>query len=327
MKGLIENVTHGVTAFFLDVGQGDCTLVVDSATNSALLIDCPSSGVSTLLSYLKDNSIVLQTLIVTHWDYDHYGGVARVMDAVPTASVYYNVQFWNTNGNNPRIRTTMKTFLDRDDAQSALRSAEVGAGGSVGDSVRWSLLAPTHAELTDASIKGNRNSGSVVVDIQAEGLRILIGGDAEESIWQRLLTEPLLSLSADILRWPHHGALLGTDGILGAKLIEAVSPKHVVISVGTNNVYGHPNQKTIQDAITTSRVLCTQVNRVCLATPHARNDAVVEGAVPLTPCAGTIVAQSLEGHLHVTPTTETHQQTIDSWPAPICQHGALGQPT
>ncbi len=75
---------------FADVGQGDCRIVADFGSMQALVIDCPSGHVETVHKFLVAEGLRLSTLVVTHWDRDHYGGVARLAKKHQPESVHYN---------------------------------------------------------------------------------------------------------------------------------------------------------------------------------------------------------------------------------------------
>src|ERR1035438_7290408 len=69
-----------VKVSFVNVGFGDCTAVLDRNHNQALLMDCPPWGVEAALSALE--GCRLDTVIVSHLDLDHYGGIADVVRRV-----------------------------------------------------------------------------------------------------------------------------------------------------------------------------------------------------------------------------------------------------
>jgi glyoxylase-like metal-dependent hydrolase (beta-lactamase superfamily II) len=64
--------------WFINVGTGDCTLIMDTATRHAVLVDCPTWGIRDVQRLLLDEDVILDTVIVTHWDLDHYGGASRL---------------------------------------------------------------------------------------------------------------------------------------------------------------------------------------------------------------------------------------------------------
>src|SRR5437899_2608589 len=65
-----------------------------------------------------------------------------------------------------------------------------------------------------------------------------IEGDAERPTEQRLIEK---HPEADLLKVAHHGSATSTR----ADLLAAVHPKFAVISVGAQNVYGHPRHEVL----------------------------------------------------------------------------------
>ncbi len=81
-KYIIKFVPNGLSIYFVDVGQGDCTLI-KTIQNKTILIDGGGSefgsfdvGESILLPYLLDRGITkIDYLMVSHFDSDHVGRV------------------------------------------------------------------------------------------------------------------------------------------------------------------------------------------------------------------------------------------------------------
>lgn len=260
---------------FADVGQGDCTILIDPQSRRAMVVDCPTKNVDKVHQYLLAEGLVLSTLVVTHWDRDHYGGVARLAKAHLPSAVHYNNDTLLPDGGRGTkgIRSTLKAFLDL--PWQSLKRADDTQSGQLGE-MQWRLLAPQHAELTAAMATGQRNVASCVVDVRAEDTRILIGGDAVSSTWERLLEDGLGK--ADILRWPHHGAELhgDVDNGTASRLIADTCPSRIVVSVGHPNSYGHPAESVVRLARAGSQLACTQHTPHCSSV--APNDHSLCGA-------------------------------------------------
>ncbi|WP_336922864.1 ComEC/Rec2 family competence protein [Aquipuribacter sp. SD81] len=252
--------------YFIDVGQGDCTLMVDSLSRAALIVDCPSHAANRIAAFLRTNNLHLAAVLVTHWDRDHYGGVARLARSFLPPQVFYNhdTLFPEPPYGRSGIRSTLKTFLNL--PPGSLNPAAYPASGSVG-SIKWRLLAPTHAEISSAYVKGRRNEASAVVEVLVGNVRILIGGDAVASTWSRLLSSGLGQ--ASVLRWPHHGAELHGDPTLSIakKLLSSTNPDATIVSVGAENTYAHPHLGVISAAASVSEVACTQRTSGCSGCP------------------------------------------------------------
>ena len=265
---------------FLDVGQGDCTLVVDRSTAEALVIDCIAGSARAVLRRLQQVQVETLDVLITHWDFDHYPGAVQIAKRFPARNLYFNLDTVRPADASKRDRrqTTLLGLEDRALEEARFYSALEGCSGTVGECT-WRLLAPTQREMLEAHNHEDRNHGSAVVEIASEGIRVLVGGDADGRVWQRLLVDGTLK-TVDVLRCAHHGGGLGrgAHAVNDGALLASLRPRALVVSTGTNNVHGYPRPEVIQAALAiNSRVLCTQ------ATPNY-------GAARLGPylCAGNI---------------------------------------
>jgi competence protein ComEC len=85
----------------------------------------------------------------------------------------------------------------------------------------------------------DQNDSSIVMRVTTGGLRIILGGDVEEAGQSNALaTVP--DLSAEVLLVPHHGSAHQSQDFLAA-----VHESVALISVGKNNDYGHPAERTV----------------------------------------------------------------------------------
>ena len=76
-----EEVSDGLEVYFIDVGQGDSTLIVDDG--EAMLIDGGLSSQSQkIYSILKEKGIdTLSYVVATHPHADHVGGLSAALEA------------------------------------------------------------------------------------------------------------------------------------------------------------------------------------------------------------------------------------------------------
>ncbi|WP_433474749.1 ComEC/Rec2 family competence protein [Spirillospora sp. CA-142024] len=310
-------------AWFVDIGQGDCTLIVDNASSRALLVDCHTKDVNMVIKFIRANRISVDTAIVTHWDRDHYGGVARIAETLPLRRVFYNHDtLFPTDGSSVGVRSTLKLFLGLERFGTQLSEAKEGAAENIG-SVSWKLLAPSHSEVTRAVVAGNRNIASAVVQISVGAANILVGGDAVADTWRRLLSNGLVH--ADILRWSHHGADLAGDqnGQVRDHLLAQIEPDTVIISAGSTNRYGHPSKAVVKAASIKARVMCTQVTPACFGHLSQNGNVSPEGRQAVArlasaACAGTVHVTITENGVLVEPDHEVLSRRIRQWPQPMC---------
>ena len=99
--------------WFINVGAY-CTLVMDVATGRSLLVDCPSGYVEHVKQLLSQAGATLDTVIVTHWDLDHYGGASRLAVGLPVRRILYNhdTLFPDSEISRNMRRSALKHFLN-----------------------------------------------------------------------------------------------------------------------------------------------------------------------------------------------------------------------
>jgi len=84
------------------------------------------------------------------------------------------------------------------------------------------------------------NDNSIAFILQYRQFRMLFTGDAGVAAEQRFLSEGI-DLSAAILKVGHHGSAYSSS----PDFIAAVHPRYAIISVGRNNMFGHPAPSTV----------------------------------------------------------------------------------
>lgn len=213
---------------FLDVGQGDCTLIVSG--EEAILIDAGITSMrERVTQYLKETGIShLTAAIATHAHEDHIGGMAAVLRSFPTETLYLPGQTANTQA--------YEAMLDA--AEEMGTRVQIPAPGQVvqfGAGASMTFLAPP----VDSAYE-NLNDSSIISLFSQDGHRVLFTGDAETLAETELLASHP-DLSCDVLKVAHHGSnTSSTDPFL-----DAAQPSLAVISCGKFNDYGHPHPETI----------------------------------------------------------------------------------
>ena len=197
----------------LDVGQG-LSVIVKTARH-AMVYDTGKrfsetfdAGDAVVVPALRSYGIgCIDTLIVSHTDLDHRGGLVSIQRQLP---------------------------VDR-----LLSSNPIAIGGDAelcrtGQSWRWDgiqfdILSPA----ADTDLHGSNNR-SCVLRISAKGMSVLLPGDIEQEAESALLAENVVR--ADILVAPRHGSATSST----QAFIDAVKPRHVVYPVGYRNQFGFP---------------------------------------------------------------------------------------
>lgn len=211
---------------FIDVGQGDCTLIrlCDGRT---VLIDAGESGSDeTINEYIHTCGIdTLDYVIATHPHTDHIGGLEGVIREFDVKRVYM-----------PKATATTKTYerLLRTVKEKGLKINTAKAGVKMIDEKEISaeFLAPVKSKYDDL------NNYSAVLKLVCGNVSFLFMGDAEAEVEKQLGAD----VGADILKVGHHGSSTSSS----AEFIRRVSPGTAVISCGRNNSYGHPHEKVLE---------------------------------------------------------------------------------
>ncbi|MGD9526849.1 MAG: ComEC/Rec2 family competence protein [Dehalococcoidia bacterium] len=296
---------------FLDVGQGDCTIIIDRATNAAIVIACPGRQAPTVLARLRDlGAPGVALIVITHWDFDHYGGALEVATQTRCRLLVFNRDTLMAHPVDKTIRRAqLRRLLEEPLRSMPKRSAPEGTAGQIGN-VGWRTLAPSENELIEAVTEHDRNLASIVVQASAHGRTVMIASDADTRVWQRLISEGV-HLEADIFRWPHHGGeLRGGAPVEVEDLLDRVRPTFVPISVGTKNTYGHPDRVSVEAISARANLACTQVTSKC----HRPS-----GLSSPTPCGGDLsFTIDAGGGLHPTGGWIGHEAVVAGWDHPMC---------
>jgi competence protein ComEC len=202
-----------LTLTVLDVGQGLAVLVrtrqqqllYDSGPRYSARFD---AGEDVLLPALRRLGVDrLDTVIISHADADHAGGLAAIMQSFPDA----------------RYLGSELSIFDQSVQAAACRPQVWHSDGFT-----FELLHPDAGRYSD-------NDGSCVLHISGSGGSILLPGDISRGI-ERQLLQNHPGLRADILIAPHHGSKTSSS----AAFIRALQPQMVIFSAGYLNRFGHP---------------------------------------------------------------------------------------
>lgn len=214
-----------LTIHFLDVGQGDATLI--ACDGEYMLIDAGDNDKGTAVqNYLtKQGVTTLKYVVGTHPDEDHIGG----LDVILYKFECETVMMPDVTNNTAAYRDVIDT-MDTKGYQNTL--PEIGDSYSLG-SAEFTVLGPVKNY-------GDTNNSSIVLLLTHGENRFLFMGDAEEEAETDILNGDI-KVDADVLKVGHHGSSTASS----KSFIQAVSPEYAVISCAENNSYGHPHAETL----------------------------------------------------------------------------------
>lgn len=210
---------------FMDVGQGDATLV--TCGGHAMLIDTGDDTKGTAIqNYLQKQKITrLDYLVLTHPDADHIGGAPVIITKFDISNVFVS-NFEKDN------KTYQKLIQSLDDKRIKPLTPKVNSKYTLG-TASITILAPGKSY-------DNPNDASIALLLQNGSRSFLFTGDAGEDAEKDILKTGL-DISADVYKVGHHGSKYSTSGAF----FEAVNPFYAVISCGEGNSYGHPHAETL----------------------------------------------------------------------------------
>ena len=220
-----------------DVGQGD-GLVLAGGDGSAVVVDAgPDPDVMhRCLERLGVRSV--SAVVLTHLHADHVDGLSGVLGSWPVGEVEVGP------GRSPPEAWADVQRLAAE-AGVPVRTVAAGERATAG-AVSWEVLAPAAggASIVDDTSDGTAiNNSSLVLLVEAAGIRLLLTGDIEPEV-QSTLAASGVDLDVDVLKVPHHGSA-GQD----LAFLAASDPDVAVVSVGADNDYGHPDGPVLSELV------------------------------------------------------------------------------
>lgn len=158
--------------YTLNIGQGDCSVIVEPFYKSVVMIDCGQSlyrdNVERIIfPFLENKNIhTIDTLILTHDDFDHSGGYDRLKDMV-------------------KIKQVIKDSKDKVNVEY-----------------------PFYLLLQERMAK-DENDSSIISYFTYDHLNYLFMGDASKEIEKQLMDT--YDLKADVIKVGHHGSNTSSD--------------------------------------------------------------------------------------------------------------------
>ncbi|MDE5977264.1 MAG: DNA internalization-related competence protein ComEC/Rec2 [Turicibacter sp.] len=221
---------------FLDVGQGDstiiqspyqeCVTVVDTGGNVSFTDERTSIFSQTLEPYLLGEGVrKIDYLILSHGDFDHIGEATQLLEAFDVKHLVISkesesqelkkvIQLAKTLGTQVLVPKQNDTIICQNQTIT--------------------FLQPDTKQASE-------NDQSLVTLIEIDQLRLLLTGDISATVEEKVLAD-YPDLKADIYKAAHHGSKTSNS----EAFLKQISPMISVISSGKNNLYHHPSQEFIE---------------------------------------------------------------------------------
>jgi competence protein ComEC len=215
-----------LTIRFLDIGQGDATLIQDGAGASALFDGGPPEG--RVYRLLRAAGVRrLDLMVATHQSRDHQGGLHEVLDRIPTSLLL-------ENSDGTRDRDFRRLIAEADAHGVRHMPAQAGQRLRVGrldiELLSPEPLAPGAAPPEDPNPRG------VAAIVSAGDFDLWLSADAESDAILPLPLRPV-----DAMKVSHHGS--ADPGL--SDLLDRLMPSVAAIEVGAGNSYGHPTSQAL----------------------------------------------------------------------------------
>ena len=282
LSGLPDHSANANTmvAHFIDVGQGDATLLEFSC--GAILIDTGGeqstevSGRKRLVAYLEeffakraDLARTLELVVLSHPHVDHTDGVQGILDMQPAVNIMNVLDNGTASGNNSGIsgqKKLQKYAADTGAGYVGLAESDIPTVAGVTNKV----IDPINCRRDNVGVNpkitaiwgrvdenstwaNNANNDSVVLRVDFGKASFLFTGDLQSEGIAAMLDayspDPKI-LNIDVLKVGHHGSHNATT----KAFMKTSSPKIAVAQSGDSTlshddhtawVYGHPNIKAI----------------------------------------------------------------------------------
>ncbi len=213
-----------VTVF--DVGQGS-SILVETQKHRMLFDTGPvystdsDAGDRGVLPYLKSRGIdTLDTIVVSHADSDHSGGLLSLERKLTVREIYSSI------------------IPDSVLAKALSQNRPCIAGQYwEWEGVRFDMLHPSSDDYLNENIKNNELS--CILKVSTSKHSMLLTGDIGKREEEKLVRMAADKLKSDVLMAPHHGSNSSSTW----PFLFMVRPEYAIYQVGYLNPYRHPDYR------------------------------------------------------------------------------------
>jgi len=246
----LKETNSNIKVYFIDVGQGDCTLI--EKDNEYVLIDAGNNrDGKKLVNYFNSLGITkFKYVIGTHPHEDHIGGMD---DIIKNFDIKHYLM--------PDLITPTPTFEEvlkqLENKNIKYEVPKIDSTFKLGDAKFKTIFIDNDEE--------DMNNSSIVLKLTYKNISYLFMADAEKKVENQILNKDIKS---NVLRVGHHGTKYATT----KEFLKAVNPEYSVISVGKNNDYGFPKEEVLNRINNSgSRLFRTDTRGTIISTTDGAN--------------------------------------------------------
>ena len=224
----ISSADGELEVMFIDVGQGDCSLI--TSEDRAILIDTGEKENGEMICGLLQSKGIdkLDCMILTHPHSDHIGAAAYIINNFDVEQV---IAPKVKDSIVPTTKTYEKLLKAISNKDLKLTAAKPGMEIDAGDGT-LKIISP----VNDYDDLNNYSAAAVLTHGQDS---FLFTGDIEKEAESDIL-ESGAFVDIDVLKVAHHGSSTSSS----KKFLEAAAPDYAVIMCDGIS-YGHPHKETL----------------------------------------------------------------------------------
>ncbi|RLL40357.1 MBL fold metallo-hydrolase [Oceanobacillus piezotolerans] len=217
----------GMNVHFIDVGQGD-SILIETPSDKTILIDAgPPEAGEKVVTYLKEKHIKeIDLLIATHPDYDHIGGLPKVMREFKVKQILDTGKFHLTKS----FANYMKEIRKQDIPTAIAKKNQT-------------IRLDTKVKIKVLNAHGknkNNNQSSIALKISYKEVDFMLMSDVEIEQEVEIMNN---NIEAEVVKVAHHGS----DTSTSFPFLRTVKPQIAILTYSVNNHYGHPVERVIEN--------------------------------------------------------------------------------
>ncbi len=226
VKENINPVSDDLEVHFIDVGQGDSTLLISKG--ETLLIDGGDREYSSkVVSYIENLGIKeIDYLVATHPHSDHINGLVGVINKFDVKNVIKNEESVDT-----RVYESFVKAYERKNINIII--PKVGDRFEFGEA-EFKIVGPTAYNF-------DTNNNSIAVRVVHGNNSVIFTGDGEK-LEESTLMYTGEEIKSNIYHVGHHGSRKASS----QEFLNEVNPDYAIISLGKDNMYRHPHEEVLK---------------------------------------------------------------------------------